>query len=123
VLTNASGSFSDDNGTPVYPDYARCEWILAPNGAEQITISFTEFNTEANCDYVRVYACESILCASKTLLAELHGTYGSPMNFSSTTPFMYVIFTTDGSVVRSGFRATWWNSTGQPLIVSYLRYV
>jgi len=54
-LTAPSGTVTDGSGTASYNNNANCKWVIAPTGATQITLNFTEFNTEADYDIVTVY--------------------------------------------------------------------
>jgi hypothetical protein len=81
--------------------------MLAPFGGLQITISFTEFSTQPGKDLVRVFQCTDTGCSEQQLLAELSGTYSSTQAISSSTGYMKVVFTSDGSVNYYGFAAAW----------------
>ncbi len=108
IYRAASGTFSDGSGSANYPDGADCKWMIAaPNGMSQITISFTEFDTEACCDFVTVYQCTDIECGTKQFLSELYGTYSSPQQITSTTGYVLVHFTTNHATQFQGFTATW----------------
>jgi hypothetical protein len=107
VFVAPNGTFSDGSGSASYRDNATCTWMIAPPGASQIRISFTEFSTEAGYDWVRLFSCNDIYCASKHLVAELTGTPGSVQSHVSPTAFMRVEFRTDSSVTRGGFTASW----------------
>ena len=54
-LTDANGTFSDGSGSSNYNNNANCKWVIAPSGANKITLNFTSFSTEANFDTVIVY--------------------------------------------------------------------
>ncbi len=49
-----SGGFDDGSGTAQYSDYYDRSWLIKPNGAEFVTISFTSFDLDAS-DELRVY--------------------------------------------------------------------
>jgi hypothetical protein len=49
-LTASSGTFSDGSGNTNYGDNTNCSWYIAPAGANQITLSFSSFNTERHKD-------------------------------------------------------------------------
>ncbi|WMI68989.1 M4 family metallopeptidase [Mangrovimonas sp. YM274] len=55
TLTEPSGTFSDGSGTDDYGNNANCVWVIAPPGAEQISLNFTAFHTEFDYDFVYVY--------------------------------------------------------------------
>ncbi|MFZ4400931.1 MAG: CUB domain-containing protein [Bacteroidales bacterium] len=54
-LTASTGTITDGSGTANYNNNANCKWIIAPPGATQISLNFTNFDTEANYDTVFVY--------------------------------------------------------------------
>jgi hypothetical protein len=117
ILTAASGTFSDGSGASNYANSATCQWIIAPTGATQITLTFTEFSTESCCDIVRVYECANMSCqAGVQLVGELSGYYASWQTITSASEFILVHFTTDPSTSQSGFTATW--ASDAPLLPS-----
>ncbi len=81
--------------------------MIAPNGAVQINIRFTEFNTNAAYDTVRVSECSDAACTNQKQLAELSGTYSSIQAVTSNTGFMKVVFNSDSIVNAPGFTASW----------------
>jgi hypothetical protein len=89
-----------------YSNYANCKWLIV-QPANKITITFTEFYTEGNYDFVTLSSCTDVSCASKQQLLRHSGGLPSPQSFTSDTGFLMVEFTSDGSVVYSGFTATW----------------
>ena len=101
VFTAASGTISDGPGQ--YLSSAHCTWIIAPADASQVTLRFTEFRTEENYDFITVYECTS----SCTQLQRMSNTQGSGRSFSSTTGYLKITFTSDGSDTQSGFTALW----------------
>ncbi|MBO7134249.1 MAG: C10 family peptidase [Bacteroidales bacterium] len=55
-LYNPSGSFGDGSKSCQYNDNANCQWKIMPEGAEQITISFQNFNLANDGeDYVAIF--------------------------------------------------------------------
>lgn len=54
-LTAPSGTVTDGSGNANYNDNSNCKWVIAPPGATQITINFTQFNLEVGYDTVFVY--------------------------------------------------------------------
>ena len=103
----ASGTISDGSGSSSYTNNALCEWVIAPVIISVITLRFTEFRTQPNKDYVRVYQCLELACSNQTLLAELAGSYSTTQSVTSTTGFMKVVFTSDNSGTSDGFTASW----------------
>eukprot|EP00961_Rhodomonas_salina_P098022 1319402-Rhodomonas_salina.1 len=82
-----------------------CTWVISPPGAEGVLLTFSVFDLESGYDYVRLYDCNAgSTCGS---LASLSGTEPMGRTYRSETGVMKVVFTTDGSVTRSGFSASW----------------
>jgi hypothetical protein len=107
----SSGTISDGAGN--YANNANCWWLLATSPGVEIRISFLpSFDTESGYDDVTIYQCSSASCSPQTLIQKLSGSpsasavYTSTV-YTSTTGFLKVTFTSDGSVVGSGFTGTW----------------
>jgi hypothetical protein len=111
VFTTASGTLSD--GASLYPANAMCTWYIAPVGATQIALDFTEFQTEQCWDVVKVSQCTDVDCRSQQLLATLTGYYTTSQRVISATGYMLVNFTSDSIISDSGFTASWSLNTGQ----------
>ncbi len=54
-LTSSTGTITDGSGNASYGNNANCKWIIAPEGASTISLTFTSFNTEEEFDVVTVY--------------------------------------------------------------------
>eukprot|EP00004_Rigifila_ramosa_P019028 TRINITY_DN47_c0_g1_i13.p1 TRINITY_DN47_c0_g1~~TRINITY_DN47_c0_g1_i13.p1 ORF type:complete len:429 (+),score=97.85 TRINITY_DN47_c0_g1_i13:78-1289(+) len=79
-----------------------CRWSIKLAGAEtQVSLRFESFDTEPNNDVVRVYNGDNF----NTLLGTHSGTTLPPAYYSNRGSGMSIQFTTDGSVVRNGWRA------------------
>ncbi len=70
-LTASSGTVTDGSGNANYNDNSNCKWVIAPPGATQITINFTQFNLEVGYDTVFVYGGTD--------------TTGTPLTYTGTT--------------------------------------
>ena len=100
VLTSLTGCFTDGSFDADYLNNTNCSWLIQPNGgANFITLTFNAFNTEANFDFVRVYAGSD---AGAPLVGSYSGT-ANPGTVLVVGSVAFVTFTTDGSVVRPGF--------------------
>ena len=100
-LTTLSGSFTDGVGN--YGNNMQCMWLIeVPSGT--IRLSFTQFNTEAGYDFVKVYDGSSV---SAQLLTQPLSGASPPGSITSSSNMMYVVFTTDSSVVGPGFQASY----------------
>jgi hypothetical protein len=99
----SSGAISDGIGP--YADDASCWWLLSASPGVTIRISFPEFETEENFDWVEL--CGSASCSPGTLIMRHSGSLGSASVYTSDTGFLKVTFTSDDSATRSGFTGTW----------------
>ncbi len=109
TLTAPSGTLSDGSGNSDYTNRSNCRWLIQPSGATQITLTFLSFNTETNYDFVRVYD-------GATPNAPLLGSYSGanlPPALTSSGGSMLVVFTSDSSVTRAGWSASY-TSNGLP---------
>ncbi|NVK28052.1 MAG: PKD domain-containing protein [Flavobacteriia bacterium] len=101
-----SGTLYDHNGpSGNYSNSANGTFYINPPGGT-LTLTFTSFSLESCCDRVRVY--DGIGTSGTSLVYQ--GGYslpngGSPITVPSGQAT--VIFTSDGSVVSSGFAMTW----------------
>ena len=98
----SSGTISDGPGD--YSSNQNCEWVISGTA---VSITFTEFFTESNFDYVTVNQCGDSSCSSPVRLARLSGSEGADQTYSTTTGILQVIFTSDGRVEYWGFVAQW----------------
>ena len=109
TLTAPSGTFSDGSGNSDYTNRSNCRWLIQPSGATWIELSFTSFTTESGYDFVRVYD-------GATTTAPLLGSYSGsniPPVLRSSGGSLLVVFTSDSSVTRAGWSASY-TSNGSP---------
>ncbi|XP_015202543.2 deleted in malignant brain tumors 1 protein-like [Lepisosteus oculatus] len=104
-LGGSSGSFSSPNYPNNYNNGANCIWhITVPNG-QKVFLTFTDFELEScgscGCDSVSIYDGRT---SSSPLIAKICQNTTSD-SYHSTSHYMTVVFRTDGSAVRRGFRA------------------
>ena len=106
TLTGCNGVLQDAGGDGLYPNNMNSLTTIAPQGASQITLTFTSFNYETNYDYISIYEGEGTG-------GELLGFYeGETLpNGDGIITFETGVITieqfSDGSVQRDGFEATW----------------
>lgn len=103
TLTAASGNVSDGSGTGSYNNNLNCSWLIQPPGATSITLSFSSFNTESCCDHIYIYNGPN---TASPLLGSYSGS-AIPPTLTSTGGSMYITFITDGSVISTGWEATY----------------
>jgi hypothetical protein len=107
VYTTSQGALSDGSGASNYANDANCAWLIAPPGGVSITLSVTEASTEYDYDFIKVFQCQTVSCGRTVLLAKMSGTYSSTQTVTSNAGFMLMKFSSDNSVSKSGFSATW----------------
>ena len=106
TLTTPTGSFTDGSGSSNYGTNQDCFWYIAPPCANSVTLSFSQFNTELNYDWIIVY--DDIYGTNQ--LAVYTGTT-IPSSITSNTGTMLVRFISDYAFTYQGFAANY-SSTG-----------
>ncbi|PCI94667.1 MAG: hypothetical protein COB15_13495 [Flavobacteriales bacterium] len=103
--TNATNGVLYDSGgsSGYYSNNENCSFLINPGCATSVTLTFNSFYLESCCDYFRVY---DGVDASGTLLLSANGT-SLPSPVTANSGSMYITFTSDGSVIRDGWEATW----------------
>lgn len=107
ILTAPSGTVSDGSDISDYTNRTNCRWLIQPPGATYVTLTFTEFTTEANYDFVRIYD-------GATTSAPLLGSYSGstlPPTITANSGKMLIVFTSDSSITRAGWTAYYTSST------------
>lgn len=90
-----------------YGPLAKCKWTLEGPQGSNIVLQFQEFETEKTFDTVQILVGGRTEDKSVSL-ATLSGKEDlANKPFVTASNFMIVKFTSDGSVERKGFRATW----------------
>ncbi len=100
-LTAPSGTITDGSGSRNYQSNTICTWIIQPANAAGLLLKFTEFETEPNVDYVKVYDLNS-----QALLGNFSGSNLPPDVFSASGA-MYIEFRTSGSYNFAGWSANY----------------
>ncbi len=101
VLTAANGTFEDGSAVMNYVNNAHCTWLIQPNNALSISLSFLDFNTEKDADYVVVYDGAD---ASAPVLASFSGDSISG-TVTSSGGSMFVEFYSNQTIKASGWTA------------------
>ncbi len=109
ILSSPIGSLSDGSGASTYGNNQLCYWLIAPPCANNVTLSFSAFNTEANYDRVLVFDGNN---TNAPLLLDWWGNT-IPPNKTSSSGEMLVVFVSDYATVMQGFSASY-TSTGTP---------
>ncbi|HTE55290.1 MAG TPA: M4 family metallopeptidase [Kofleriaceae bacterium] len=103
TFTTASGTVTSPNFPNNYPNNFSRTYCIQPAGGASTTLTFSAFNTEANFDFV------TIKNAAGTQLSRTSGTTLPP---AATSTLIAITFTSDQSVVRSGWSASWGGGGG-----------
>jgi hypothetical protein len=99
TLTQPSGQF----GCSSYVNSISPSWLIVASSNQVITLTFTFFDIEPTFDFVLVYDGTS---QADPLIGSFEGnTLPSPL--TSSGPNLFVVLSTDGSVVRTGFTAVY----------------
>jgi len=104
-LSTASGTFSDGSGNSNYCNSADCWWYITPPNATSITLNFSEFATEADYDFVRVYN------GSNVLMGEFSGNPNPRPSVTVSGSVMIVNFKSDVAINAAGWTANYTSST------------
>lgn len=103
TLSRGTGDIFFSNA---YDNGAQCTWhINCPNAQQHVVLTFNQFQTEANYDFVDVYDGSSAGFGAQRLAHESGNT--NPAAQTSTSSSMTVQFTSDGSVTGQGFDASY----------------
>nr|XP_040128948.1 deleted in malignant brain tumors 1 protein-like [Ictidomys tridecemlineatus] len=108
-LAQSSGNFSSPFYPGNYPNNARCVWDIEVPNNYLASVIFTDVRLQGGCnnDYIEVFDGPS---SSSPLIAKVcDGATGSLGSFTSSSNFLSVRFTSDGSVTRAGFQATFYS--------------
>ncbi len=104
TYTDGSGSFDDGSGICEYANSNLCTWIIEPEDANYITITFDEFELAGNIDFVKIY--ENELSSSNTIATFNSGTAPSePITVNSGTAIIQ--FFTDGTNTADGWEISY----------------
>jgi hypothetical protein len=107
VTLNANnGEIDDGSGYNDYKNNSSCTWLIAPKSQNVVSLYFEEFKTESNNDVLEIYNGTS---ASAPLLATLSGN-SLPNVITANSGKMFLKFTTNSSITKSGWKARYTNS-------------
>ena len=104
TFTAQSGSFSDGSGTYDYNDISMCRFELEPENAKSISLSFNEFNTAGEGDFMAIYNS-----VTHELYTKLFGqTNPGTLNFN--TGKLMLLFKTDQYNTAAGWSLNYTSS-------------
>ncbi|MBI5538579.1 MAG: C10 family peptidase [Bacteroidia bacterium] len=101
VLTDRSRTFNDGSDYSYYWNNTDCNWLIAPDSAETIRLTFTSFDTQANADFVSVYDGAD---TTATLIGKYSGSQIPPVINSSGSK-LYIVLKTNDTIQGQGFDA------------------
>ncbi|GAV01451.1 hypothetical protein RvY_12161 [Ramazzottius varieornatus] len=105
-ITSLNSVISSPNFPSNYPANSSCFWLIdTGNFDREVELTFTEFSTEKDKDFMTVLSA-SPLQSSAVSLAALSGDISSPLTFRSTNGLLLVKFSSDASLQGKGFTAT-----------------
>jgi len=96
TLTAASGTITSPNYPSNYPNNVKRTWCIQP--ASAATLTFSAFDTESGYDFVTIRDANG---------QQLSKTSGATKPAAATSTKLYVTFESDGSVVKTGWSASW----------------
>mmetsp|Transcript_15712 Transcript_15712/g.24416 ORF Transcript_15712/g.24416 Transcript_15712/m.24416 type:complete len:1706 (+) Transcript_15712:222-5339(+) len=114
VITDLAAIITDGPGQ--YPTNWECEFIIAPSGAEVVSLTFGMLETEYNYDKIEISSCEDITCAQATPVdGSPFSGFGVPDEvISSPTGIMKFKMTSDWGYSYDGFSAVFAASSPTP---------
>ena len=101
TYSEPSGTISDGSGRFYYDNRTTCIYIIDPPDATHVYLEFTEFSTEEDKDYVKVYN------GKNHLVGEFSGSE-LPELISEETTKLILVWVTSKSVRDDGWKANYW---------------
>jgi Zn-dependent metalloprotease len=120
-VTNVlAGAIYDSGGEQGnYSNGENYTFLIQPDCADEITLTFSEFETESCCDYLSIY---DGISSTDPLITTLRGSQTLPLSVTATSGSMYLVFNSDYSVTYSGFAANWITNElggGNPVVADF----
>jgi hypothetical protein len=105
VNISVSSSVTISDGPSAYANNQTCMWSLTSATGATLRITFSEFATESNYDFVRVYSVGRT-AGDTSLLRTLTGNEVTPFSVNVGSSTALVRFSSDTSINAAGFVAT-----------------
>lgn len=102
-FNNTYKTFEDGSKFSLYWNDTDCDWLIAPDSAEHVYLTFNSFATEAGHDILSIYDGED---ASAPLIGQYSG-HDTPPMITSTGNRLYLRFITDSSTQDQGWTVTY----------------
>jgi hypothetical protein len=113
IYTDPTGTVNDGSGSFYYQNGTNCLWQIQPPDATKITLTFSEFMTEEDKDFVKIYDA-----TTNQLLASYSGIYDMgilPEPVVCENGKMFIAFQSNGTVQEQGWSAFYTiNTVGLP---------
>lgn len=104
TLSVSSGTFYDSGGAAGnYSNDERKLTLISPSGASSVTISFSQFDLEANWDFMFIYDGKT---TSSPLIGKYTGTT-SPGTITASSGSVLVEFRSDCGTTKPGWACSW----------------
>ena len=104
TLTASSGTITDGSGAANYNNETNCEWVIIPSGVvKQISLIFSEFDTEETHDVVTVYDGPSP--ESPVLMTWYGNTLPQVVKTTEGVGAMSIVFSSNDSNTGAGWSA------------------
>lgn len=104
TFTEPEGSFTDGSGTFNYHNSSNCKYRIAPPGAQSIILTFNEFNTFDDNDFINIVDLNT-----GTVLYRLSGS-DNPGPLTLNTGKLLIIFITDEANTSAGWSISYQSS-------------
>lgn len=102
TITSSTGTIYDSGGADGnYSNDERRAWLIAPENASEVSLTFTSFSTENTWDYLYIYDGSSV---NATLIGRYTGTNG-PGTVTGTSGKLYLLFKSECATTASGWAA------------------
>ena len=104
TLTDPTGTINDGSGDFYYKESTNCMWKIEPQWASDVTLTFTEFNTEEIEDELNIYDA-----TNNQLLATLSGDYTGnlPDPIYCENGEIFITFQSNNTINGPGWTADW----------------
>ena len=97
TITTDSGTIKSPNYPSNYSNNYAHTWCIVPASGKSVTLTFSSFSTETNYDYVYLYKSDGTQVSKNS---------GTKIPTSLTSGAIAVKFTSDYSIVKKGFQAS-----------------
>lgn len=102
-MNEPSRSFEDGSGLSYYWPNTNCTWLIAPDSAAKIVVSFVSFDTEAGKDVLSIYNGSD---ESAPLIGQFSGST-IPASFTSAGNTLFLRFESDASNQSTGWEISY----------------